>query len=245
MVGEYQSKFLFNFWVVELNNANFDEVVGKEKYVVVKFYTRWCKFCRIMSPEYEKLFDYFKEKRNDVVIARLEGSMNQEISMKYGINSFPMVVLFLPNDKRIRGLFQGQRVVSHMSQWIEENAPQVVEELQILEEDHNDEITEEKSDDNLVIKTANKTEVTEELEFVKRELISLKTKIDTLEGQLADLKNQTAKPIVPEITNHFSIFQVFKIFGFLTILAAAVLTLKKIFSKKTIFLGTDHTHAKV
>ena len=47
--------------VVELTSGNFDEIVGKEKYVVVKFYTKWCRYCRIMAPEYEKLYeDYHK-----------------------------------------------------------------------------------------------------------------------------------------------------------------------------------------
>lgn len=86
---------------VQLNNHNFFDVVGKDKFVVVKFYTKWCKYCKIISPEYEKVIEEIKS-RKDIILARLEGSEeNTDILLKYGIGSFPQVVLFYPRDDDI------------------------------------------------------------------------------------------------------------------------------------------------
>ena len=43
-----------------LNETNFYDIIGHEKYVVVKFFTKWCIYCKYMSPEYEKFFEQNK-----------------------------------------------------------------------------------------------------------------------------------------------------------------------------------------
>ena len=37
-----------------LNDTNFYDIVGHDKYVVVNFFTRTCIFCQNLAPEYEK-----------------------------------------------------------------------------------------------------------------------------------------------------------------------------------------------
>ena len=104
---------------VQLNKNNFYDIVGKDKFVVVKFYTKWCKYCKIISPEYEKVIEEIKS-RNDIVIARLEGSdENKEMLFKYGIGSFPQVVLFYPNDNDIYSVLHSHdRTKDSILKWI-------------------------------------------------------------------------------------------------------------------------------
>lgn len=131
-----------------------------------------------MAPEYDKLFDFYSEKRPDIVIARIEASIHEEISFEYRIFSFPMVVLFRPGDKKIGDLFQGQRVMDVMSAWIDKFAP--AKELP-----KPNKIDETKIDTNLVIKVkSNSTEVTDEIEFLRREVHGLKIKIESLEEEI-------------------------------------------------------------
>ena len=245
--------------VVELTSSNFDEIVGKEKYVVVKFYTRWCGYCRLMAPEYDKLFNLYKDKREDVVIARLEGSLNEEISYRYRIFSFPMVVLFHPHEIKIKSLFQSQRLASVMSEWIDKNAPTVKSET---EKPHNQTATDssqEKTkslndknlDENLVIVKVNKTETTDELEYVKREISALKQKINSLELEINSFKNNTN--LNGALANNNSninfkmpsTFSVVVFVAFLFILIAAILTVKRVFFKKRIAKDDPALHAKV
>jgi len=151
-----------------------------------------------MAPEYEKLVDIIKEKREDVVIARLEGSINEDISIIYEIFSFPKVVLFYPGSVDIRGNFRGQRIGSVMFNWIEQNAPKLEKKFKYLEEDKK-----EKKDD-IVIKVANKTKTydledavnsgknaTGEVEFLKIEMLNMKNRIINLEKEIEVMKNHT------------------------------------------------------
>lgn len=112
--------------VLELTSDNFDQFVGKQKYLVVKFYTKWCYYCKQMAPEFEKLYDHYKEtaKRDDLEIARIEASENDDISLRYGIFSFPRVILFGPGDTRIRSVFDNRpRNLKYFTQWIDKEAP--------------------------------------------------------------------------------------------------------------------------
>jgi len=81
-----------------------------------------------MAPEYEKVFEYYKEtvKREDLEIARIEASENDDIALRYGIFSFPRVILFGPNDHRIKAVFDNRpRLLKYFTQWIDQEAPAV------------------------------------------------------------------------------------------------------------------------
>ena len=69
--------------------------------MVVEFYTKWCKFCKILSPEYDKLAKEYQEKRKDVVISRLEGQANSFTLQRYNIFRFPVIALFKPKSKEM------------------------------------------------------------------------------------------------------------------------------------------------
>jgi thiol-disulfide isomerase/thioredoxin len=246
--------------VLELNNDNFFETVGKDKYVVVKFYTRWCGYCRQMAPEYDKLFDYYSEKRNDVVISRIEASINEDISFKYGIFSFPIVVIFRPGETNIGDVFKGQRVMTVMAEWIDKNSPTKKEELKSKQET----IDENKLDQNMIIKAKiNNTLVTDEIEFLRREVHELKVKIDKLEEEIIIYKkqdNQSGDRISNELNSNNvdnikdqkiisviekpSIFTMLVVFVALLIVVALMLTIKRILSK-TIVKQDDINHHKV
>lgn len=112
---------------VELNSAKFQETVGKTKFVVVKFYTKWCKYCKILAPIYDEFVDYIslKEKNDTLVIARLEANSNQEIVMMYGIYSFPTVVIFGPNSSRPLSVYEGDRKIEGLWFWVFKHLPQL------------------------------------------------------------------------------------------------------------------------
>lgn len=89
----------------------------------------------MMAPEYDKLAEEYKTKRDDVLIARLEGSLNEDISMIYEIFSFPRVIMFFPGSIDIKNAFRGQRVASIIDSWIDTNAPRIQKNLKMLVDD--------------------------------------------------------------------------------------------------------------
>ncbi len=77
---------------IELNDANFDEVVLKsEKPVMVDFWAEWCGPCRMVSPIVSEIGDEYKEK---AVIGKLDVDNNPTVSAKYGIRSIPTILFF-------------------------------------------------------------------------------------------------------------------------------------------------------
>jgi len=75
-----------------VNNAKeFDELLAKEKFVLVDFWAAWCAPCRMVAPVIEKLADQYEGK---VTVAKVDVDANQELSIRYGIQSIPTVILF-------------------------------------------------------------------------------------------------------------------------------------------------------
>ena len=77
---------------IELNDANFDEIVLKsEKPVMVDFWAEWCGPCRMVSPIVSEIANEYKEK---AVIGKLDVDSNPGVSAKYGIRSIPTILFF-------------------------------------------------------------------------------------------------------------------------------------------------------
>ena len=77
---------------IELNDANFDEIVLKsEKPVMVDFWAEWCGPCRMVSPIVSEIANEYKEK---AVIGKLDVNSNPGVSAKYGIRSIPTILFF-------------------------------------------------------------------------------------------------------------------------------------------------------
>ncbi|UCH14053.1 MAG: thioredoxin [Bacteroidales bacterium] len=77
---------------IELNDANFDEIVLKsEKPVMVDFWAEWCGPCRMVSPIVSEIADEYKEK---AVVGKLDVDNNPTVSAKYGIRSIPTILFF-------------------------------------------------------------------------------------------------------------------------------------------------------
>lgn len=73
------------------NTKEFDDLLAKEKFVLVDFWATWCAPCRMIAPVIEKLADQYNGK---IAVAKVDVDANQELSIRYGIQSIPTVMLF-------------------------------------------------------------------------------------------------------------------------------------------------------
>ena len=163
---------------LELTDQNFYDHVGKDKYVLIEFYTKWCKFCRVLAPEYDKLVDNVKNNgRDDIVIARIEGGNNQISFMRYGVNAFPLIALFGPGTLRMKNYYRGMRECSMIERWVYDNCPKLSPEE--LKKKLNNGINLEPEKEKIKIKN-----ITKENEEIIKEYFSLKKKIAALDEQL-------------------------------------------------------------
>ncbi|HPU96632.1 MAG TPA: thioredoxin [Candidatus Hydrogenedentes bacterium] len=74
----------------ELNSANFDETIAKGV-TLVDFWAEWCGPCRVMGPHVDAVARQFEGK---AVVAKVNVDEEQQLAIRYGINSIPAFILF-------------------------------------------------------------------------------------------------------------------------------------------------------
>jgi thioredoxin 1 len=67
------------------------EVLGSNLPVFVDFWAEWCGPCRMVGPAVEQIGKIMAGK---VKVAKLNVDENQQIAMKYGVQSIPSLILF-------------------------------------------------------------------------------------------------------------------------------------------------------
>lgn len=78
--------------IVYVNSTKeFDDLLAKEKFVLVDFWATWCAPCRMIAPIIEQLADQYDGK---ITVAKVDVDKQQELSIRYGIQSIPTVVLY-------------------------------------------------------------------------------------------------------------------------------------------------------
>lgn len=78
--------------VKEFTDQNFEqEVLKSAEPVLVDFWAEWCMPCRMLAPTIDKIADSFAGK---VKVGKVDTDSNRDISIKYGINAIPTVILF-------------------------------------------------------------------------------------------------------------------------------------------------------
>ncbi|TYC49434.1 thioredoxin [Rhodobacterales bacterium] len=76
----------------QVTDASFDEEVLKsDAPVVVDFWAEWCGPCKMIAPALEEIAE---EMDGKVKITKLNIDENQDMAMKYGVRSIPMLILF-------------------------------------------------------------------------------------------------------------------------------------------------------
>jgi len=77
---------------VEVNDANFDEVVLQSDIpVLVDFWAEWCGPCRMVAPLVEEISEEYKGK---AIVAKMDVDSNPIIIAKFGIRNIPTILFF-------------------------------------------------------------------------------------------------------------------------------------------------------
>ncbi len=78
--------------VKEFTDQNFEqEVLKSDQPVLVDFWAEWCMPCKMLGPTIDKLAGAYAGK---IKVGKVDTDANRDISVKYGINAIPTVILF-------------------------------------------------------------------------------------------------------------------------------------------------------
>ena len=76
--------------IVDLNDSDFLQAVSAETPTLVDFWAEWCGPCKMMHPVFESLDGKYPKIR----FARVNVDMNQNIALRYGVQSIPTFIMF-------------------------------------------------------------------------------------------------------------------------------------------------------
>jgi thioredoxin 1 len=76
--------------IIDLNDSNFDKIISSDNPTLVDFWAEWCGPCKSMHPIFERMSNKFP----NVKFARVNVDNNQNISMKYAVQSIPTFIMF-------------------------------------------------------------------------------------------------------------------------------------------------------
>ncbi len=75
---------------ITLTKDNFEEVITNNDMVIIDFWAEWCGPCKMFGP----IFEEASNRHEDVVFAKVDTQVEQELAGYFQVRSIPMVVAF-------------------------------------------------------------------------------------------------------------------------------------------------------
>ncbi|XP_038895600.1 protein disulfide isomerase-like 1-4 [Benincasa hispida] len=110
---EYKAPVVDEKDVVVLKEGNFSDFIKENRFVMVEFYAPWCGHCQALAPEYAAAATELKAE--NVVLAKVDATEENELAQQYDVQGFPTVYFFSDG---VHKPYPGQRTKDAIVTWI-------------------------------------------------------------------------------------------------------------------------------
>ncbi|KAL4611066.1 hypothetical protein ACB092_08G097400 [Castanea dentata] len=115
--------------VVVLREGNFSNFIEKNQFVMVEFYAPWCGHCQALAPEYAAAATELKGE--NVVLAKVDASEENDLAQQYDVQGFPTVYFFIDG---VHKPYTGQRTKESIVTWIKKKTGPGLNNITTLED---------------------------------------------------------------------------------------------------------------
>ncbi|KAL5565666.1 hypothetical protein UlMin_028830 [Ulmus minor] len=115
--------------VVVLKERNFTDVIENNKFVMVEFYAPWCGHCQALAPEYAAAATELKGE--NVVLAKVDATEENELSQEYDVQGFPTIHFFVDG---VHKPYAGPRTKEGIVTWIKKKIGPGINNITTIEE---------------------------------------------------------------------------------------------------------------
>ena len=101
---------------LEITDKNFNDIISKNKTVLVDFWAEWCGPCKQIGPTLEEISNEMAEQ---VIIAKHNIDNEPNTPTKFGVRGIPTMLLF--KNGELKSTKVGATPKSDIVSWIKEN----------------------------------------------------------------------------------------------------------------------------
>lgn len=77
--------------VIQVNDTNFDELIGSDTPTLIDFWAPWCGPCRALGPTIDKLAENLSDK---ATVGKVNIDDHPQLAARFGVASIPTVIVF-------------------------------------------------------------------------------------------------------------------------------------------------------